>query len=162
MKLPKEKIVHFFVTFTLSKGIFFKHPWTSASKKYFVGYFEHFLLSLVCIAIFKTRLLDFTKFPQPTAFLHFNHTDYTRHFCYLFRGCLHMKCHPEMQLFLSMVKFPYYFQDFLSEWNFILGWTHPCQKDRDEMKFCNEHVSFFNFWCICWICFSSLSCTNII
>ena len=60
-----------------------------------------------------------------------------------FRGCLHMKCHPETQLFLSMMKFPYYFQDFLSEWNFILGWTHPCQKDRDEMKFYNEHVSFF-------------------
>ena len=50
---------------------------------------------------------------------------------------------------------------FLPRWNFILGWTHPCQKDRneistqDEKKMCKHFIpgwnfkmsiSFKNFW----------------
>ena len=52
---------------------------------------------------------------------------------------------------------------FLPRWNFIPGWTHPCQKDRDEISSRDEKkkkrrvntssrdeilksVCFFNFW----------------
>ena len=43
---------------------------------------------------------------------------------------------------------------FLSRWNFILGWTHPCQKDKDEIlswgekkikKTCKHFIPGWNF-----------------
>ena len=86
---------------------------------------------------------------------------------------------PGMKLFLSMVKclvlftrfcrdeisfrdeiIPVYGQisftvyTFLPRWNFIPGWTHPCQKDRDEIssrdekkkkKTCKHFILGWNF-----------------
>ena len=102
------------------------------------------------------------------------------------RGCLYVKFHPGMELLpwwnddeVSMMKcllLPY---TFLPEWNFISGWTRPCQKDRDEVssqndnrnKNMSEHFSprwnfttrmfLHNFWCIYLIFFPALICLNI-
>ena len=68
---------------------------------------------------------------------------------------------------------------FLPRWNFIPGWTHPCQKDRDEIlsrdekrkkKACKNFIfglnftmSIFllNFWRMFSVCFPTLTCLNI-
>ena len=55
------------------------------------------------------------------------------------RGCLHVKIYPGMKLVPGR-NHPCLWWNvltvctFLSRWNFIPGWTHPCQKDTDEIS----------------------------
>ena len=45
---------------------------------------------------------------------------------------------------------------FLPRWNFIPGWTHPCQKDRDKISSWDEKKTCKHFipgWNLKWACF---------
>ena len=90
---------------------------------------EHLRWLLLCLAILLKYWSNFLFwfFPDLSPFLRS---------CFFIRGCLHV----ELGWNSSWVEIiPVYGEmsltahTFLSRWDFILGWTHPCQKDRDEI-----------------------------
>ena len=93
------------------------------------------------------------------------------------RGCLHVKFHPGIKLVPGWNhpvygEMPLTVYTFLPRWNFILGWTHPRMKDRDEKKKKRrvntssrdeilKWASFFNFWVCIQVCCPNSACLNI-
>ena len=88
--------------------------------------------------------------------------------CFKMRGCLHVKLNSSrdeiipVYVEISLTSTVY---TFFPRWDFIPGWTHPCQKDRDEILPWEEKkkkrrvnassrdevlkwVCCFNFWCM--------------
>ena len=84
------------------------------------------------------------------------------------RGCLHVKLNSSRDEIIPVygeISLTPTVYTFLPTWDFIPGWTHPCQKDRDEILPWDEKkkkrrvnassrdevlkwLFFFNFWCM--------------
>ena len=109
-----------------------------------------------------------------------SHRDCYNAYVSCFRGYLHVKFHHGMKL-VPRRNHPCpwwnvsYCLHVSPRWNFILGWTHPCQKDRQEISSRdenkkkrrvntssrNEILKWACFDGFIQICFRNLTCLNI-